>query len=94
MVVSGKASIDPWELAMCSVQFEWAGAGELNPLTTRTDGDIDACGADYGFPVHPLTTQGYRSIGRRPVARAVGPGEEAHAGLWAGTDKTKCGLHT
>jgi phosphoadenosine phosphosulfate reductase len=66
---------------------------KINPLATWTDDDIAHFEADHGLPVHPLMSQGYRSIGCAPTTRPVALGEDPRAGRWAGTDKTECGLH-
>ena len=72
---------------------ETFGLVKVNPLATWTDADIASYEADHGLPVHPLMSQGYRSIGCAPTTRPVTPGEDARAGRWAGTNKTECGLH-
>jgi phosphoadenosine phosphosulfate reductase len=66
---------------------------KINPLATWTDDDVTAYLADHDLPVHPLVSQGYRSIGCAPTTRPVAEGEDARAGRWAGLDKTECGLH-
>jgi phosphoadenosine phosphosulfate reductase len=66
---------------------------KVNPMATWTEDDIAHFEIDHGLPVHPLMTQGYRSIGCAPTTRPVAPGEDPRAGRWAGTDKTECGLH-
>ena len=69
------------------------GLVKINPLASWTDEDIASYEADHGLPVHPLTAQGYRSIGCAPTTRPVAEGEDPRAGRWAGSDKTECGLH-
>jgi len=69
------------------------GLVKVNPLATWTEGDISSYLADHDLPVHPLTLQGYRSIGCAPTTRPVAEGEDARAGRWAGADKSECGLH-
>jgi len=69
------------------------GLVKVNPLATWTDDDIAGYLADHGLPVHPLTTQGYLSIGCAPTTRPVAPGEDPRAGRWSGMAKTECGLH-
>lgn len=69
------------------------GLVKVNPLATWTDDDVDGYIRDHDLPVHPLTAQGYLSIGCAPVTRPVRPGEDPRAGRWAGMDKTECGLH-
>jgi phosphoadenosine phosphosulfate reductase len=69
------------------------GLVKINPLATWTDDDVSAYLSDHDLPVHPLMTQGYRSIGCAPTTRPVAEGEDARAGRWSGLDKTECGLH-
>jgi phosphoadenosine phosphosulfate reductase len=69
------------------------GLVKVNPLATWTDDDVVSYLADHELPVHPLVSQGYRSIGCAPTTRPVGEGEDARAGRWSGLDKTECGLH-
>jgi phosphoadenosine phosphosulfate reductase len=69
------------------------GLVKVNPLATWTDDDISAYLADHELPVHPLVSQGYRSIGCAPTTRPVADGEDGRAGRWSGLDKTECGLH-
>jgi phosphoadenosine phosphosulfate reductase len=42
---------------------------------------------------HPLTGQGYTSIGCWPCTRPATVDGDARSGRWAGTEKTECGLH-
>jgi phosphoadenosine phosphosulfate reductase len=69
------------------------GLVKVNPLATWTDDDIASYLADHDLPVHPLVSQGYRSIGCAPTTRPVADDEDARAGRWSGLDKTECGLH-
>ena len=72
---------------------EGRGLIKVNPLATWTDRDVSGYVIDHGLPVHPLTSQGFLSIGCAPTTRAVLPGEDPRAGRWSGTDKTECGIH-
>jgi len=69
------------------------GLVKVNPIATWSDQDVEQYIRDRELAVHPLTDQGYASIGCWPCTRAVGDGEDARAGRWAGTDKLECGLH-
>jgi phosphoadenosine phosphosulfate reductase len=66
---------------------------KVNPLATWSDADIAQYEVDHQLLVHPLLSQGYRSIGCAPTTRPVAEGEDPRAGRWAGTDKVECGLH-
>ena len=69
------------------------GMVKLNPLAAWSDGDVADYIARHDLPVHPLTVQGYPSIGCWPCTRAVAPGDDPRSGRWAGMAKTECGLH-
>jgi phosphoadenosine phosphosulfate reductase len=69
------------------------GMAKLNPLAAWTDEQVEAYIAEHRLPVHPLTQQGYASIGCAPTTSPVGNGEHPRSGRWRGMDKTECGLH-
>ena len=69
------------------------GIYKISPLAGWSSGDIDAYVRRHGLPVHPLTAQGYPSIGCKPCTRAVAPAADARSGRWAETAKTECGIH-
>jgi phosphoadenosine phosphosulfate reductase len=93
--ITGLKRVDgPSRAGIPIVSFDESfGLVKVNPLATWTDDDIFSYVADHDIPVHPLMTQGYRSIGCAPTTRPVAEGEDPRAGRWAGTDKTECGLH-
>jgi phosphoadenosine phosphosulfate reductase len=66
---------------------------KISPLAAWTSEQVDAYVERHGLPVHPLTRQGYASIGCKPCTRAIAPGVDPRAGRWPGTDKTECGIH-
>jgi phosphoadenosine phosphosulfate reductase len=80
-----KAPVITWDLGR--------GLVKVNPLAAWNDADVDGYTREHNLLVHPLAEQGYKSIGCWPCTRAVGDGEDARAGRWAGSDKTECGLH-
>lgn len=65
---------------------------KINPLAHWTRQEIDAAFKDNGLPTHPLTEQGFPSIGCWPCTRQSTCGE-IRAGRWADSDKTECGIH-
>lgn len=72
-----------------------AGGGpiKVSPLWSWTEQQIEDYFRERRLPVHPLTLQGYRSIGCWPCTRPTAPGESPRAGRWAGSAKTECGIH-
>ncbi|MFD2183358.1 phosphoadenylyl-sulfate reductase [Rhodoplanes azumiensis] len=74
---------------------EWDGARvKINPLAAWTSADATAYRHAHDLPEHPLTAQGYPSIGCVPCTSRVDAGENGRAGRWRGFEKTECGLHT
>lgn len=69
------------------------GIAKLNPLASWTDDQMAAYISDHRLPVHPLTEQGYPSIGCAPATSRVRVGEHPRSGRWRGMAKTECGLH-
>ena len=72
---------------------EARGKLKFNPLADWSQSDVVAYKACYELPDHPLTTNGYFSIGCAPCTSAVKAGEDARAGRWRGQSKLECGLH-
>lgn len=66
---------------------------KLNPIADWDGARIQAELARRRLPMHPLVSRGYPSIGCSVCTRAVGAGEDARAGRWAGSDKVECGIH-
>jgi phosphoadenosine phosphosulfate reductase len=69
------------------------GIVKVNPLASWTDDDIATYKRDHELLEHPLSSQGYPSIGCWPCTRPVAPGEDPRSGRWAGRGKMECGLH-
>lgn len=69
------------------------GLVKVNPIAPWSDQDVARYVRDHDLAVHPLTHEGFTSIGCWPCTRAVGDGEHARAGRWSGTAKLECGLH-
>ena len=69
------------------------GMVKISPLARWTEEQINAVFAARGLPRHPLTRQGYRSIGCWPCSRPTGADNSPRAGRWAGAAKTECGIH-
>ena len=66
---------------------------KISPLWSWSEERIAQAFGDRELPPHPLTAQGYRSIGCWPCTRPTKPGESPRAGRWAGSAKTECGIH-
>lgn len=66
---------------------------KVAPLAAWSDDDVLEYQRRNGLPAHPLTRQGYGSIGCAPCTAPSPAGGDPRAGRWAGTDKRECGLH-
>ena len=66
---------------------------KINPIAAWTDQDVEDYIEAHALIIHPLTKQGYPSIGCATCTLPVAPGEDPRSGRWAGSTKTECGLH-
>jgi phosphoadenosine phosphosulfate reductase len=67
---------------------------KLAPIAHWSDSEVERyLGEHRDLLTNPLVELGYRSIGCAPCTRAVGEGEDARAGRWAGLGKSECGIH-
>ena len=66
---------------------------KINPLAAWTDQDVEDYIRDHDLIIHPLTRQGYPSIGCATCTLPVAPGDDPRSGRWANSSKTECGLH-
>ena len=66
---------------------------KINPIAAWTDQDVEDYIEAHDLIIHPLTKQGYPSIGCATCTLPVAPGEDPRSGRWAGSTKTECGLH-
>ncbi|WP_425411184.1 phosphoadenylyl-sulfate reductase [Hyphococcus sp.] len=66
---------------------------KVNPLIRWTKSDIESFYAEHDLPAHPLTAQGYPSIGCWPCTHPAASGDDIRAGRWRGAAKTECGIH-
>jgi phosphoadenosine phosphosulfate reductase len=74
--------------------FENDGARiKINPLSGWTKADISSYRHLHNLPEHPLTADGFRSIGCMPCTERVAEGEDDRDGRWRGRGKSECGIH-
>lgn len=78
--------------AMPTVEEE-GGRLKVNPLADWRSSETRSYMVLHELPRHPLTGQGYLSIGCRPCTSPVRAGEDERAGRWRGSGKTECGIH-
>ncbi len=92
--ISGIIPDQTAERAHLQVLEPGASVLRIHPLAFWSRRDVFNYIAEHRLPEHPLTSQGYLSIGCEPCTRPVQIGEMARAGRWAQSAKTECGLHT
>lgn len=66
---------------------------KLNPIVDWSADKIEASFDDLNLPRHPLTEDGYLSIGCAPCTQAPVDENAVRSGRWAGSGKTECGIH-
>ncbi len=66
---------------------------KLNPIVDWSADQIEAAFEDLNLPRHPLTDDGYLSIGCAPCTQAPVDENDLRSGRWAGSGKTECGIH-
>lgn len=72
--------------------FEFDGERvKINPVAGLAPADIAALYREMKLPVHPLSTQGYTSVGCWPCT-APSSGAHARDGRWPGSDRSECGI--
>ena len=65
----------------------------LNPLARWSSEKINSTFEARGLPRHPLSEEGYASIGCAPCTTPVSPDANARDGRWQGRAKSECGIH-
>lgn len=77
-----------------ALSLDGTGRLKISPLVTWTLEETDQFVEKHDLIIHPLTQQGYPSIGCQTCTLPVAEGEDPRAGRWAGQNKTECGLHS
>ncbi|AKK03759.1 phosphoadenylyl-sulfate reductase [Corynebacterium epidermidicanis] len=77
-----------------AIELDKAGRLKISPLVTWSLEETERFAEENELIYHPLTKQGYPSIGCATCTLPVAPGQDPRSGRWAGTNKTECGLHT
>ena len=76
-----------------ALSLDGTGRLKISPLVTWSLEDTEAFEENNDLIIHPLTRQGYPSIGCATCTLPVAEGEDPRAGRWAFASKTECGLH-
>ncbi|SER92536.1 phosphoadenylyl-sulfate reductase [Corynebacterium cystitidis] len=77
-----------------ALSLDGTGRLKISPLVTWTLEGTAAFVAKRDLIIHPLTHQGYPSIGCATCTLPVAEGQDPRAGRWASHNKTECGLHS
>ncbi|WP_390885514.1 phosphoadenylyl-sulfate reductase [Corynebacterium propinquum] len=77
-----------------ALSLDDTGRLKISPLVTWSLQDTEDYVDKHDLIMHPLTKQGYPSIGCATCTLPVAEGQDPRAGRWAGLNKTECGLHT
>lgn len=93
LLITGRKRFQTADRAEMRAFEAFDGRIRANPLMNWTAEDVEAAFEDEDLPRHPLTDQGYPSIGCWPCTRPVEANDDARAGRWAGSAKTECGIH-
>ena len=75
------------------VGLDIRGLVKVNPIANWTDAQVADYVVEHDLPVHPLTHQGYTSIGCAPCTQLPTDPGDPRSGRWAGQARTECGLH-
>ena len=99
LITGRKRYQTPERAQLETIELDDKGIFRINPLALwsreRQAEEIQK----RALPPHPLTAQGYRSIGCAPCTKPVAAGQDERAGRWAHTigieneQKTECGIH-
>ncbi|WKD58249.1 Phosphoadenosine phosphosulfate reductase [Corynebacterium capitovis DSM 44611] len=76
-----------------ALSLDHTGRLKISPLITWTLEETEEFINDNDLIIHPLTRQGYPSIGCATCTLPVAEGQDPRAGRWAFSAKTECGLH-
>lgn len=84
----------PTRASAPALSLDATGRLKISPIITWSLEETDEYIERENLIIHPLTKQGYPSIGCATCTLPVAEGEDPRAGRWAGSAKTECGLHT
>ena len=93
LLITGRKRFQTSERQTMQAFEAFEGRVRANPLMNWSAEDVQAAFEAEDLPRHPLTAQGYPSIGCWPCTRPVEANDYARAGRWSGAAKTECGIH-
>ncbi len=75
------------------IERDTDGRYKINPLANWGLDQLKAYIETHDLPRHPLTKDGYLSIGCMPCTNRVEEGGDYRSGRWSESDKEECGIH-
>ncbi len=79
--------------ALRVIERRFSGPVRIHPIIDWSENDILQYITEHNLPAHPLTAQGYTSIGCAPCTQPTSrETTDKRAGRWTGKEKTECGL--
>lgn len=93
VLVTGRRRYQTMTRAALPIAEEDGPRVRVNPLAGWSEDRVEDYVAAHDLPRHPLTQEGYRSIGCAPCTSRTEVWEDARAGRWRGLEKTECGIH-
>jgi len=78
------------DLKNCEIDGQWL---KINPLATWSYDEVQNYFENYNLPYHPLSLNGYSSVGCVSCTSENFNKNMPRAGRWPGKNKTECGIH-
>lgn len=91
--ITGRKRFHGGERASLGVIERVDGHIKINPLVNWPQQRIDEAFEKRNLPRHPLTAEGYASVGCFPCTSKTESSEDARSGRWRHLEKTECGIH-
>ena len=79
--------------ALRVIERRFTGPVRVHPIIDWSSEDVENYIKEHNLPMHPLSSQGYPSVGCAPCTQPVTPDQSGErAGRWIGKEKDECGL--
>ena len=91
--ITGRKRIHGGERTSLPVLERTEGRMKINPLADWSQEQINHAFDQRGLPRHPLTFEGYLSLGCEPCTKTATCNQDIRSGRWAGSTKSECGIH-
>ena len=91
--ISGRKSYQSSERRALNVVEFQNNKAVINPLVNFSQKDVEEYFLSFDLPRHPLSSQGYLSIGCKPCTSKCSNVNDMRSGRWINQKKTECGIH-